>query len=999
MSVGFPLGTGAGETVPFYYGVCDWSSAGKNRNGVFYVGDTVTVARAFHNAPAAVKGATFETGVAAQIIRTTDPGSVTVFDHNSGSPVTYDSTHAHRGTLSAKLAGADNGMTWNLPSVTDHYGRLYVYMDANPSGDQRGPVVSPVVMKILQSGKMFLQSADGAHLLTTTNTVNLGSWFRIEYHFIHDTVNGFAELKLFNSPESLTPTETITSPIAWNTGGAQISQSYGVQQNGGNNIWLDDIIANATSYPGPTSVTDPAFPSFNYLVRDYYGNTVSSGSYTGTVCTPTPPAGGWKPGWYRVYFTGSQTDTLFGDSYGATNFCVIKANANFVTMPAATVSGNPGGAGEVPDLVMKGVMGAGTSRLTVTDTVTGAGDTVTVAAANAARSRIYWPDTDAARPRPLWTNFDHLTVDVLALPGAVSGTYLNVYCATPAVSGATTFVTLAAGSVSGRKITVSSPNNSTVVETYDNLVDATAAVAALAASAYVKVFAGGSATGGTQAVTAVGNVYQTATAAAVATLYAAGVTRFEGPQNEPPGNAETTHKMRLFQAWVHAGNASAKAIGPSTVDYAAFIGFLNAGGGAYCDELATHLYNAETSSDLNLGRTTLQAVKDAMTANGVASKALWQTESTGAVFTSVYRVFHPRRARRVLLQTLLLDQYGIPKERNNPWYDVNHGFWDFPAWLENADGSLNPQVALLRTLAEEIYGKSYVSALDFGTPGNNIFLGNVYGTTDRVVAVMATSFIDNCSVTFTTDAASLVAVDGFGNESTLTAVAGLVALPLTDVPSYLRVPNGVNVSVYSCNDWPKIKTAGQGLSASSLVHHATVGTVNTPIPVDGGFITAYNGTNPGVYAPSDALPENATMSWENAVRADRLIIWSGSAWQNQTALVDFDVQTTTDGTNWVTQRTVTKPTPTSFLFGTDGTAAGCQRETFWDEQWVFDVKLPIPVRAKGIRLVVRATSFGGAPDQAALDTGGDQGGTQHITLQDIAVLCDDNTIPRYATVT
>src|ERR1035437_9339726 len=54
-----------------------------------------------------------------------------------------------------------------------------------------------------------------------------------------------------------------------------------------------------------------------YYVKDYFGNTVSSGSTSGLTCTPAAPGGGWNPGWYRIYFTGGSTDTTFGTSYGA----------------------------------------------------------------------------------------------------------------------------------------------------------------------------------------------------------------------------------------------------------------------------------------------------------------------------------------------------------------------------------------------------------------------------------------------------------------------------------------------------------------------------------------------------------------------------------------------------------------------------------------------------------------------------------------------------------
>ncbi len=31
-----------------------------------------------------------------------------------------------------------------------------------------------------------------------------------------------------------------------------------------------------------------------------------------------------------------------------------------------------------------------------------------------------------------------------------------------------------------------------------------------------------------------------------------------------------------------------------------------------------------------------------------------------------------------MLQMMVFEQYGIPKEHNHLWYDKSHGFWDFP---------------------------------------------------------------------------------------------------------------------------------------------------------------------------------------------------------------------------------------------------------------------------------------------------------------------------------
>ena len=149
-----------------------------------------------------------------------------------------------------------------------------------------------------------------------------------------------------------------------------------------------------------------------------------------------------------------------------------------------------------------------------------------------------------------------------------------------------------------------------------------------------------------------------------------------------------------------------------------------------------------------------------------------------------------------------------------------------------------------------------------------------------------------------------------------------------------------------------------------------------------------------MYFSSSALPEAATLLFDSQRTIGRVVVFCGPAWQNSSCLVDFDVDTTTDGTNWTTRETVTKTTPTSFLFGSDGTSVGTSRETYWDEQWIFDVALPTPVACSGVRVNVRATSYGGEPDSAAIGAGGQGASAQRLALEEIAVFEQDSGVHR-----
>lgn len=753
-----------------------------------------------------------------------------------------------------------------------------------------------------------------------------------------------------------------------------------------------------------------------YSVRDYDGNVVTSGSINGidTTIVPTAPLGGWDPGWYRAYFTGPSNDALFGNSYAITNFVVLRNDSHFLPTPAGNTNPLGGAAGaisEACDPVAKAVFGIGTSRILIANaadpTDTGTPDRLEYSELLASVGSDYWTDPgaqylDPARTRYLWLAFVNATYDSLALPGASSGTYLTVYCKDGTVDGSQVFVKLEAGSSSGRKITVRFPDAVTVAETYDNQANAAAAAAAInAASSYIKVFTSNSSAGGTLAETAVGNDYFSGVSLVVSTVYPEGVTRFEGPSNEPALNAEAAHKMRLFQAAVHDGNASAKAIGPCPVsisNLSEWRNFLDAGGGTYCDEFAFHAYGATTNGDLNLGRHTLDAFYDMLADYGLGSKVCWQTEATQAM-TPVYGVHHPRRARVQLLQTLLLEQYGIPRERNNPWYDTSHGFWAHPTWLFNNDGSPQPQAAMARVLAEETWGQLHYAALDFGGLADNIFLGSRYdGASTSTLVLMTTSYIPGATVTIATNAAGpLTVVDAWGNTSSVTVSGGRATIPVREIPTYVRLALANTATVTGVNDWSTVFSDADDVALSMIctIDGATQRTINS-----GGFITDY-GPQTGIYRSSGEVPITVQLkSHSQFYEIERVLIWAGSAWQLDSTPLAFEVEVTQDMATWESVATVDVSSgATAFVAGSDFENLGCQYETYWDEQWVFDVPLPADTVAIAARVTVTATSFGGEPTADCVTAGGQGDSDNHLVLQRVALLGTEADQPAGPAVT
>ena len=125
-----------------------------------------------------------------------------------------------------------------------------------------------------------------------------------------------------------------------------------------------------------------------------------------------------------------------------------------------------------------------------------------------------------------------------------------------------------------------------------------------------------------------------------------------------------------------------------------------------------------------MGRTKLNWLNNLLSQNGKSNIERWQTEQGFSAPT--WGVYWPRHEGRwTMMELMIFEQYNLPKEHNYIWY-TKVGFWAYPMWLENNDGSLNPAAALVRVWSEELYGKTFAQAYDFGPVGNNLYIGSLF---------------------------------------------------------------------------------------------------------------------------------------------------------------------------------------------------------------------------------------------------------------------------------
>lgn len=179
----------------------------------------------------------------------------------SGGTCKYDNTQAAHGTKSLKIATGGTSVSsfveWNTTGFgTTQYYRAYVYFTANPSGNidviQIRDSATRARLRINSTGKVVAVNGSTA-VGTSTASIGLNQWVRLEYKWVANATTGILEAKIFNTPDSTTPDETLTV-TSLNTGTTEATNTRIGMPIAGSNIgpfWLDDLGVTDVGYIGP----------------------------------------------------------------------------------------------------------------------------------------------------------------------------------------------------------------------------------------------------------------------------------------------------------------------------------------------------------------------------------------------------------------------------------------------------------------------------------------------------------------------------------------------------------------------------------------------------------------------------------------------------------------------------------------------------------------------------------------------------------------------------
>ncbi|MGI4790162.1 MAG: discoidin domain-containing protein, partial [Janthinobacterium lividum] len=470
------------------------------------------------------------------------------------------------------------------------------------------------------------------------------------------------------------------------------------------------------------------------------------------------------------------------------------------------------------------------------------------------------------------------------------------------------------------------------------------------------------------------------------------------PLNEPnfaySGADYVNKELKPFYQTIKAIDPSCKVLGPAVVTIGPsglnwIEDFLKAGGGNYIDAFSFHAYN-NVNGDLTLARLSLDSLDALLTKYGIGNIEKWQTEQ--GYFGAVYGAYQPRlQGRWTMLQMMVYEQYGIPKEHNHLWYDKSHGFWDVPAFWENEDGlnsfgSFDPAAPLMRVWSEELYGTNFTSAYNLGALGNKLYVGSLFSGPGKQVAAFQSSGRTDGLVTLSVSGGSSIhVVSAFGIAEDLPVMAGKAILPVPELPVYVELAPGQTVQPvpadYGTNfallPGTVATTSGSGLSPLDPSYS------DDPSKIINGTLENWywnQGTGDHPWMGNDAtFPGWVQITLPQPLSISHVVVYAGVPWQSDGSLLDYELQYDNNG-QWVTLSHPQEPTNVVDFFTP---TVFCTADTFYSDRDVF-VHDFAPVTTQKIRLLVHDVTYGGGANADIVAAGG-QTGPHQITLREIEV--------------
>ena len=145
---------------------------------------------------------------------------------------------------------------------------------SNPATNHRifDAVASPNLCSALYlstTGKVEAVDTSGGQIVITTTSVALSQWIRVEARIVGSATVGSVELRLYNSADSLYPTEVRKSAATFNTSGAFNEYRFGAAGDplpANRTIWLDDMALSTVDWLDAVATDSAQFWTPGFMV-------------------------------------------------------------------------------------------------------------------------------------------------------------------------------------------------------------------------------------------------------------------------------------------------------------------------------------------------------------------------------------------------------------------------------------------------------------------------------------------------------------------------------------------------------------------------------------------------------------------------------------------------------------------------------------------------------------------------------------------------------------
>lgn len=478
------------------------------------------------------------------------------------------------------------------------------------------------------------------------------------------------------------------------------------------------------------------------------------------------------------------------------------------------------------------------------------------------------------------------------------------------------------------------------------------------------------------------------------------VQYWEG-RNEPNftmnGTSYATGEMKALYTTVKSVSPNLKVMGPGIVQINPYglawqEDFFKAGGGNYMDVYSFHAYNT-LNGDFALARMNLDNLQIQLAKYGQDTKEKWQTEQGN--YVTIGGAFTPRhQGGWEMFRKMILEQYGVPKEHDHYWYDRSHGFWEHSVWLQNGDKSLTALAPLARVWSEEVYGKKYNKAFDFGNPGNNLYLGNLYSGSDGSMAALMTTGATDGKLVIKSDQPALEVILPFGQSTQLTMINGQAVLSITELPAYVRIPKDKTIQINPLN-WGANLARQTGVKIST--NSSDTLPFNTALKsfpeklINGVQDTWYYQQNDSAHpwmSNVATMPLTIDLTLPSVQKVGKAIIFAAPSWQQQGTILDYDLQYD-DGGQWRTIQNVSEPTKTFKYFSSVEQSAS-KIDSYFSGRWVFTNEFPAVTTSK-IRVKINKTTWQGGATQEMYNLSHQTGygiSSEQVALREIELYGD-----------